>query len=273
MAPHRKLGIYVGYHSSNVDCIFDECHFLALEGDYKYHWECQEINWDDKSIISSDPRTKKTELQVQKIINLKNVANNLPHVFTDYKCVTKSWNPVVNATERVEVPKKTTQPPVVKRGRVTTTKRDNAHNKRPRNEKTRPLHKTVNVSQPVVDRHFVDIPQSSTQARYRNENASMSKNPDDLILENHETSTGIQEVFINYTSSREVYNRSTTIVNPCFSTITTENFLTDPDPKTMVECKRHLNWNKWKEGIEVELNSLKKRKVSKKKWKQWGGKI
>jgi hypothetical protein len=42
----------------------------------------------------------------------------------------------------------------------------------------------------MVDRHLVDIPQSSTQARYRNENASTSKNRDDLVLENHKTSRG-----------------------------------------------------------------------------------
>jgi hypothetical protein len=58
-----------------------------------------------------------------------------------------------------------------------------------------------------------------------------------------------------------VYDRSTTIVNPCFSTIIAENFLANPDPKTMAECKRRSDWNKWKEAIEAELNSLKKRKV------------
>jgi hypothetical protein len=149
----------------------------------------------------------------------------------------------------------------VKRGRIDTTKRDNAPNKRPRNEKTIPLQKIVNVSQPVVDKYLVDIPQSSTQMCYRNKNASTSENPDDLVLGNHETSTGIQEISINYTSSGQVYDRSTTIINPCFSTIIAENFLTDPDPKTKAECKRHSDWNKWKEAIEVELNSLKKRKV------------
>jgi hypothetical protein len=56
MAPHRKLGIYVGYHSPSIityqepltgdlfvdrydDCIFYEDHFAALWGDYKYHLE------------------------------------------------------------------------------------------------------------------------------------------------------------------------------------------------------------------------------------------
>jgi hypothetical protein len=142
----------------------------------------------------------------------------------------------------VEVTKKTTQAPsVVKRGRVAQTKKDNAPNKGPRKEKMRPLQKTVNVNQPVIERHLVDIPQYSTQVRYRKESASTSENPDPLILGNHETSTCIQEISINYTSSREVYNRSTTIVNPYFSTIITENFLADPDPKTMEEFKGRLD--------------------------------
>jgi hypothetical protein len=71
----------------------------------------------------------------------------------------------------------------------------------------------MNVSQLVVNRHLVDIPQSSTQARYRKENASTSENLDALLLENHDTSMGIQEISIKYTSSKEVYDRSTTIVN------------------------------------------------------------
>jgi hypothetical protein len=59
---------------------------------------------------------------------------------------------------------------------------------------------------------------------------------------------------INYTSSAEVYDRSTTIVNPYFSTILAENFLVDPGPRTMAVCKWRSNWNQWKEAIEVELN-------------------
>jgi hypothetical protein len=73
-----------------ADCIFNEDHFLTLGRDYKYHSKCQKINWDDKFILSSDSRTKETKLLVQKIINLQNIINNLPDIFTDYKGVTKS---------------------------------------------------------------------------------------------------------------------------------------------------------------------------------------
>jgi hypothetical protein len=103
------------------------------------------------------------------------------------------------------------------------------------------LQKTMNVSQHVVDRHLMYILQFSTQARYRKENASTSENPNDLVLGNHETSMGIQEIFTNYTNSGEVYDRSTIIINPCFSTIIAANFLAGPDPKTMSKCKRRSN--------------------------------
>jgi hypothetical protein len=47
-----------------ADCIFNENHFSALGGDNKFITDVWEINWDDKSILSSDPRIKETELQV-----------------------------------------------------------------------------------------------------------------------------------------------------------------------------------------------------------------
>jgi hypothetical protein len=116
MGPHRKMSIYVGYRSPSIikylepmtgdlftaqyaNCIFNEDHFPILGGEFQNNSECQKINWDDKSMISSYPRTQKTELQVQKIINLQNVANNLPDAFTDYNGVMKSWNHAVNAPE------------------------------------------------------------------------------------------------------------------------------------------------------------------------------
>jgi hypothetical protein len=81
MDPHRKIGIYVGYHSPSIikylelmtrdlftvrytDCIFNEDHFPALGGEFQNNSECQKINWYDKFMISSDPRTQQTELQV-----------------------------------------------------------------------------------------------------------------------------------------------------------------------------------------------------------------
>ena len=115
MGPHRKLGIYVGYSSLSIikylepltgdlftarfaDSIFNEDHFTALRGE-SYQKECQEIDWNATGISSSDPRTTEIELQVQRIIDLQNIAKNLPDAFSDYKGVTKSLHPARNMPE------------------------------------------------------------------------------------------------------------------------------------------------------------------------------
>jgi hypothetical protein len=64
----------------------------------------------------------------------------------------KSWNLVVNAPERVEVPKKITPAPSIKkRGRTETTRKDTALEKRPRKEKSKAPIKFKNVIQPEVE--------------------------------------------------------------------------------------------------------------------------
>ena len=90
MGPHGKFGIYVGQQYPSIikylepitrdlftvrfaDYIFfNEEHFPVLGGDFKYQEkeEYQEIDWNAKSISSSDLRTKEIELQVRRIIGL-----------------------------------------------------------------------------------------------------------------------------------------------------------------------------------------------------------
>jgi hypothetical protein len=186
-----------------TDCIFNENYFLALGGDNKFITDDREINWDDKSILSSDQGTKETKLQVQKILELQQIASNLSDVFTDYKGVTKSLNPTVNAPCRVEVPLKTTPP--LKRGRASQQK--DASNKRLKTTRTSSSSKKVNTSQPMVDGHQVDMinPRPSPHV-HNTEQAGGSENLDSLILRNHDEFHGVQEISINYTSSRELHD-------------------------------------------------------------------
>jgi hypothetical protein len=82
-----KLGIYMGFQSPSIlkylealtgdlftirfaDCIFNDDHISTLGGDNKFINDGREIVWDEKTIISSDPRTKEIDLQVQKILEL-----------------------------------------------------------------------------------------------------------------------------------------------------------------------------------------------------------
>ena len=83
------------------DSIFNEDHFSAIGGEFKYHAESQEINWDARGIANEDPRTRESELQVLKILNLQNIANNLPNQFNAGKDITKSYIPARNVPERI----------------------------------------------------------------------------------------------------------------------------------------------------------------------------
>ena len=65
--------------------MLSEDNFQALGGDFKYQKESQEINWNVQHISASNSRTQDTELPVQKITNLQQIANNLPNPFTGYK--------------------------------------------------------------------------------------------------------------------------------------------------------------------------------------------
>jgi hypothetical protein len=105
----------------------------------------------------------------------------------------------------VEVPKKTTlAPSAKKRGRAETTRKETALEKRPRKEKSKAPTKFKNVVQPEVEQRHSngDDLQSSSQPRYINETRT-SEIPDNLVLGNHETSKGIEEISINYTSSKK----------------------------------------------------------------------
>jgi hypothetical protein len=230
-----------------------------LWGEIIPHKQCQEINWDAIAISNQDPRTSKSELQVQKIINLQHIANNTPDVFTDYKDVTKSYNPIRNMPARVEVPNKTTQLPC-KRGRCTTIPTDAAPSKQ-KKRKTKSS-KIVNVTQNHVEKHPVEVqPSHPTSTVQSITDVGTSECPDATILGNDDASERVQEISINYLESGESYDRKTTIVDVDFSAMIAELIQNDPDPKTMAECKSRSDWNQWKEAIQAEITSLSKRKV------------
>jgi hypothetical protein len=121
--------------------------------------------------------------------------------------------------------------------------------------------KKVNASQSKVDGHKVDMinPWPSPYV-HTIEQARGLEDPDFLILGNHDEFHGVEEISINYTSSGELLDRNTMVANSCLSTMVAD-LLNDPDPKTMAECKQRSDWIKWKEGIEAELDSLRKREV------------
>ena len=92
MGSQRRIGIYIGFDSPSIirylehltcdvftprfmDCHFNESVFLSLGGEKSIPEERREISWKASTMTHLDPRTNQCELEVQRIINLKNLTN------------------------------------------------------------------------------------------------------------------------------------------------------------------------------------------------------
>ncbi|KAL0300012.1 UNVERIFIED_CONTAM: Retrovirus-related Pol polyprotein from transposon TNT 1-94 [Sesamum angustifolium] len=89
-----------------LDCQFNETIFPVL-GEEDKEIKRKDIAWNATSMSFLDPRTNDSELEVQRIIHLQNVANRLPDAFIDTKKVTKSHILAENVPARLEVPEVT----------------------------------------------------------------------------------------------------------------------------------------------------------------------
>jgi hypothetical protein len=293
--PQRSLGIYVGFESPSIikylepltgdlhtaqfaDSIFNEEHFPALGGGkYLARDECREITWESTGVLGMDPRTKENELEVQNIIDLQRIANELPEAFTNTKGIMKSHIPAVNTPERIEIPhevdelefqvKSTLAPRTLKRGRQSrnTNKekgasiRSIATWRRPKKLKTgQKENKNKSEGTPVVT-HLEDK-QPSENVHIEKTHDGEPEIPDLNIQVNQDECDRIIEHSTNYVETGEVYDRKTTNVDIYFAEKIAKIDL-DPEPKTMIECKKRSDWPKWKEAIAAELLSLNKRKV------------
>jgi hypothetical protein len=87
-----------------------------------------------------------------------------------------------------------------------------------------------------------------------------SEDPRSIVLGSHDEFLRVDEIAINFTETGESYNRKSIIVDIYFSEQIANILLTDSDPKSMTECKKRSDWNKWKVAIETEIASLNKRK-------------
>jgi hypothetical protein len=172
----------------------------------------------------------------------------------------KSYHPARNVPERVEVPKKTTQPSINnKRGISTSKKQDKSANKQ---EKTTKSNTNLFNGHPKDIVCLVDSynPHSSSVMRI-NTGANTLELLGSIIEGNNDESLRIEEIAINFVETGEPYDRKSIVVDSYFSEEIENVFHTDLDPKSMAECKKRSDWDKWKEAVEVEIASVNKRKV------------
>ncbi|XP_056844750.1 retrovirus-related Pol polyprotein from transposon TNT 1-94 isoform X2 [Raphanus sativus] len=260
MGPQRRLGIYIGYDSPSIirylepqtgdvftarfaDCHFNEKEFPTLGGDNNQVGK--EIKWNVPSLLHLDPPTKQSELEVRRIMQLQNIASQLPDAFADTKMVTKSHIPAVNTPARIEIPQKygaavdTRESGTrLKRGRPIGSK-----DKVPRKRKEGEKHDTPKITENILEE----------------ENCESNDNRE------HIESEGNHEISINYIHNGKIWKRNKMDdIDDVFSYLLAQEINEeneDPEPKSVYECQKRHDWMKWKDAIQVELDSLNKRNV------------
>jgi hypothetical protein len=100
----------------------------------------------------------------------------------------------------------------------------------------------------------------SENARIKIAHVGKPKIPDLNMEIDQDECDRIMENSTNYVETREIYDRKTINVDIYFAEKIAKIDL-DPEPKTILECKKRSDWPKWKEAIASELVSLNKRHV------------
>ena len=85
-------------------------------------------------------------------------------------------------------------------------------------------------------------------------------------IQNHEDAQVLSndEISINYASTGELWDHTKVVINEVFFfAVAIENLkeYDDHEPRSVDECRSKHDWSKWKEAIQVELDSLAKPKV------------
>ena len=234
MGPQRRLGIYVGFHSKSIiqylqpltgnlftarfaNCYFDESVFPPLGGDKPINNKWREITWNTPSLLHLDPRTEQSELEVQRILHLQDLADQLPDAFTDPNKVMKSHIPAVNTLAHIEIPIgdsgnaiASASKPRLKRGRPIGSK-DSFPRKRKSNKLLTPVEYSFDEITP-------EEPITTQSAPVELNTLQGLKETVTRVAVTDQLSPMDEEISINYMNQGEIWDRRNTLVKGGFWT-------------------------------------------------------
>jgi hypothetical protein len=175
---------------------------------YLNNKQCREIEWSASSIQSLDPRTKDTEREVQRIINLHQLANNLPDAFTDIRGVSKSHIHAPDAPERVEIPlegmNSNQVPNPRKRGRGNPDDSVRAKRGCPQRQVARENALHPHSVVPTETHLEGESPSATVRTNSDNNTRTMEQPGSCNLGNNDEPDDSVEEISINYAESGEL---------------------------------------------------------------------
>ncbi|KAL1195003.1 Retrovirus-related Pol polyprotein from transposon RE2 [Cardamine amara subsp. amara] len=157
--------------------------------------------------------------------------------------VTKSYIPAANAPIRIDVQEGHDQ--------VATSSKTRLKRGRPIGSKDKNLRK---LKKGALDETVVPY---MNEPKEPNNDARDAELHGPEVLDNNEIST-------NYVMSGKQWNRKDVDINEIFAykvALEIMDTCEDLEPTSIYECTQRNDWIKWKEAINVELNSLKKKNV------------
>ena len=254
MGPQRRLGSYVGYDTPSIirhlepligdvfttrfaDCHFNENLFLPLGGEKSVPKERREITWNASVMSHFYPCTNQNELEVQRIIHLKNFANQLPDAFIDTKKVTKSHVLAANTPTRINVHKgqlANESQKCLKRGRPFGSK-----DTTPRKRRTQ--------------RHNANIEHNAYAKTYVEQGTLEEVHNKEVALEEAHVPKN-SEILISYVHKGDKWDRNDFVINNIFSFQVALDIIRndeDPKPQNEEECRNKNDWPKWKEAMQA----------------------
>ena len=120
---------------------------------------------------------------------------------------------------------------------------------------------TPEEATPTISKIITPEEESAIEVTHAPEEAIVSEE-----IQNHEDVQVLanDEISINYASIGELWDRTKVVINEVFWFAVATKILKEDDdhePHNVDEYRSKHDWSKWKEAIQVELNSLAKRKV------------
>ena len=181
------------------------------------------------------------------IIHFQNLTNQLPDAFTDIKKVTKSHVSAANTPARIDVPEgqlANESQKRLKRGRhfgsIDTT---------PRKRRTQ--------------RHNANIEHNAYAKAYVEQGTLEEVHNKEVALEEAHVPKN-SEISISYVHKVDKCDRNNIVINNIFAFQVALDIIRndeDLEPQNVEECRNRNDWPKWKEAMQVELNSLMKREI------------
>ena len=163
----------------------------------------REIKWTQSSFSHFDPFTKQSELEVQKIIHLQNLANRLPDAFIDSTKVTKSHIPTANIPALIEIP-------------MGKLKYRVANEPKPQLKHGRPIGSKYTIPRKGKSVKF-NASEEHTNVKGLNDElitlaeTSIEQLPHEIVLVHNN-----EKISINYIHKGKIWDRDTTLIDDVF---------------------------------------------------------